>query len=517
MFKILKDLLFGRSKQPGQPFSSTKLKKSLAENIKLFQEIFSQDETINYRYFTAGINIQCCIIYAKGLIKKGIISRDLLRPCMDNKILINLPADQIIKTLVEKVIDIEDTKITDDIDSIVDNILYGDTLLLVDGANQGIIANSKGWTIRSVSEAKTEGVVRGPREGFVECLMVNISFLRRRINSRNLKFEFMEVGQITKTKICICYIKGLTTENILRELRQRLKQIDIDGILESGYIEEMIRDSPFSPFLTVGNSERPDVVAGKLLEGRVAILCDGTPFVLTIPFLFIEIFQANEDYYKNFYFASLDRILRYVAYFFTTSVPAIYVALVTFHQEMIPTPLLLSIAASREGVPFPTIIEAVILGLFFELLREGGTRLPTPIGEAVSIVGAIILGEAAVTAKLVSSPMIVITAITGIASFLIPLSLGSIIIIRLILILLASVLGLYGYMFGLIGIFIHLMSIRSFGVPYMSSMDSLSIQDLKDTLIRAPWWYMYLRPKILGRRNRPRQPTKKLRRANDET
>lgn len=506
MFKIFKDLFLGKKSKSEQNVSSPKLKKSLSQNIRLFQDIFSGDETINYRYFETKGNIQCCLIYAKGMVKKETINRDLLRPCMNSDLLRNLPTNQLIKTLKEQVIDVEGVSIVNDIDSIVEKILYGDTFLLVEGVNQGIIASTKGWTVRSVTEAKTEGVVRGPREGFIECLMVNISLLRRKINSPNLKFKFIELGKLTKTKVCICYIKGLTPESILQELDRRLKKINIDGILESGYIEEFIRDSPFSPFLTVGNSERPDVVAGKLLEGRAAILCDGTPFVLTIPFLFIELFQTNEDYYKNFYYASIDRILRYVAYFFTTSIPAIYVALVTFHQEMIPTPLLLSIAASREGVPFPTIVEAVILGLFFELLREGGTRLPTPIGEAVSIVGAIILGDAAVTAKLVSSPMIVITALTGITSFLVPLSLGSIIILRLILIFLASILGLYGYMFGVIGMFIQLMSMRSFGVPYMTSMDSLNLQDLKDNMIRTPWWYMHLRPKILGRRNRQRQP-----------
>lgn len=512
MFKILRDLFFRKNSEPEQNALSPKLRKSLTQNIKLFQEIFFADETISYRYFETRGNIKCCIIYARGMINKKIVNRDLLRPCMNSDLLRNLPLSQLIKTLQEKVIDMGEVNIVDNIDSIVDNILYGDTLLLADGVAQGILVNSKGWTIRSISEPKTEGVVRGPREGFIECLMVNTSLLRRRIKNPDLKFKFRELGQRTKTKICICYIKGLTPESILEELEARLKKIDIDGILESGYIEEFIRDSPFSPFQTVGSTERPDVVAGKLLEGRVAILCDGTPFALTVPFLFIEKFQANEDYYKNFYYASLDRILRYVAYFLTTSTPAIYVALITFHQEMIPTSLLLSIAASREGVPFPTIIEAIILGLFFELLREGGTRLPTVIGEAVSIVGAIILGEAAVTAKLASSPMIVVTALTGIASFLVPQSLGSIIIIRLILILLAAFLGLYGFMFGVIGMFIHLMSIRSFGVPFMSSMGSISLQDLKDNMIRAPWWYMYLRPKILGRRNRQRQPAKKLRR-----
>ncbi len=242
-----------------------------------------------------------------------------------------------------------------------------------------------------------------------------------------------------------------------------------------------------------------------MLEGRISILCDGTPFVSTLPYLFIEYFQASEDYYNNYIFATINRLIRIIGFFLSTSVPAIYVALTTYHQEMIPTPLLLSISAAREGVPLPTVIEAMIMLFTFEIIREAGVRLPAAIGQAVSIVGALVLGQAAVAARLISAPMVIVTALTGISSFLTPQMIETLILIRFILLALSSFLGLYGYIFGIIGIFIHLMSLRSFGVPYMLNVSPINKQDVKDTAIRAPWWYMYYRPKLISDRNSVRK------------
>jgi len=275
----------------------------------------------------------------------------------------------------------------------------------------------------------------------------------------------------------------------------RLNNIDIDGILDSGYIEEIIKDAPYSPFRTIINTERPDVVAGKLLEGRFAVLCDGSPVVLTLPTIFVEVFQSNEDYYDNFLFSSFVRLLRWLCFFIGTSVSAIYVALVTFHKQLIPTPLLISVYAARKGFPFPSIVETMVMMIIFEILKEAGLRMPKYIGGAITIVGTLVLGDAAVNARLVSAPVVIITAITGISSLMLPQVLG-IVEIRIIFLLLSSFLGLYGYIFGVMGLVLHMMSIRSFGIPYMSNIPAFSTQDVKDTIIRAPWWDMYLRPKM---------------------
>lgn len=244
-------------------------------------------------------------------------------------------------------------------DNIINGIVYGKTILFIDGFDEVLSINTIGWQTRSISEPQSETIVRGPREGFTESINLNLTLIRRRVLSPNLKFEFMRIGTQTKTQICVCYIDGIAKEAIHKKLMKRLNDIDIDSILDSGYIEELIKDAPYSPFRTVINTERPDVVAGKLLEGRFAVVCDGSPVVLTLPTIFAEVFQSNEDYYDNFLYSSFNRFLRWLGFFLGTSVPAIYVAIVTFHQELLPTPLLINIYAARNGVPFPSIVEAM--------------------------------------------------------------------------------------------------------------------------------------------------------------
>ncbi len=482
-----------------------KLSKSIEKNLEIFQQkIFHDDDVIRYRRFTLGnTQIKCGIIFIDSMIDKDYLGENVISPltrCKSESIHLRE-----IYPSIENIIAVESLRISKGLEQMIEGILYGDALLLIDGTDLGMILSVKGWEYRSISEPTSESVVRGSREGFTESIIINISLLRRKIQDSRLKFKMQELGRRTKTKIAICYIEDLVSPQILQEVFERINKIDIDGILESGYIEELIKDSPLSPFKTVGHTERPDILAGKILEGRVGILCDGTPFVLTVPFIFMEGFQSNEDYYRNWALASLDRMLRYVGFFITTSTPAIYLSLITYHQEMIPTPLLLSISAAREGIPFPTIFELIVLGLVFEILREGGVRLPSPIGQALSIVGAIVLGDAAVTANFVSAPMIIVIALTGISSFVIPQFLGVVILIRLAFVLFASVLGLYGFVFAVIGLFIHLMSIRSFGIPYMTELSSYKLEDVKDTVIRAPWWWMQRRPKLITKKNRPKR------------
>jgi spore germination protein KA len=258
------------------------------------------------------------------------------------------------------------------INEVVDSCLSGDTVLLINGFKEALVISTRGWESRGVEEPKTESVVRGPREGFSETLRTNTTLLRRKIKNPDLTLESMKIGRKTKTSVCIAYLKGVANPRLIEEVKRRLKRINTDAILESGYIEEFIEDAPFSIFPTIANSEKPDVVAAKILEGRAAILVDGTPFVLTVPMVFIENFQSAEDYYSRAYFASLVRVLRFVSFMISTLAPALYVALTTFHQELIPTPLLFTMAAAREGIPFPAVLEAGMMIIVFEILREAG-------------------------------------------------------------------------------------------------------------------------------------------------
>lgn len=510
MFEYLKRLFSKKNKNTSESKKKLRLGRSLKQNIDLLKKVFADDETVVFREFVIHAGPKGCVVFIDGMIDKKVINDDVLQPLFGFTAPDMLLQSRLLEILQKQVITTHSIKCTADVSAIIDALIYGDTLILIDGLGDGLLVETKGWQSRSITEPESEKVVRGPREGFVESLSVNMSLIRRRIRSPKLKFQYKEVGQQTKTKLCICYIEGLAAPKILEELQHRLNKIDLDGIIESGYIEEMIMDSPLLPFRTVGSTERPDIVAAKLLEGRIAIICDGTPFVMTVPFVFMESFQANEDYYRNYIISSFIRIMRYLSFALSTSTPAIYVALTTYHQEILPTPLLFTISAARQGVPFPEALEAILLGFIFELLREGGVRLPAPIGQAVSIVGAIILGQAAVTARLASSIMIIVTALTGISGFLIPKLLGSVVLIRIFFLMLASFLGMYGYIFGVIALFIQLMSMRSFGVPYMLNWGSLDAQEIKDTMIRAPWWYMYLRPRLFGQKDLVRQPNTKL-------
>ena len=319
--------------------------------------------------------------------------------------------------------------------------------------------------------------------------------------------EYLTFGRKTKTQSCICYIDGIVKPEILDELKRRLKTIDIDGVLDANYISELIKDAPNSPVETVGSTERADIVAAKLLEGRVALLVDGTPVVLTVPHLFIEYFQSDEDYYTSSVFGSINRTLRLVAFILAISMPAVYVAITTFHQEILPTSLMISISSARQGVPFPTVIEATLMLFVFEMLRESGARMPGSMGTALSIVGALVIGQAAVQAKFVSAPMIIIISVTGISGLMVPRAKGITVPLRFIMLYLSSVLGLYGYMYGMLALLIHLFSVTSFGVPILNSAYSEKPQDNKDIFFRVSWRNMITRPKYLSR-NTIRNSTK---------
>jgi len=327
--------------------------------------------------------------------------------------------------------------------------------------------------------------------------------LRRKIKDPNLWLETKQIGRVTKTDVAIMFIKGIASEDVVEEVRTRLDRIDIDSILESGYIEELIQDETFTPFPTVYNSERPDVIAAELLEGKIAILVDGTPFVLVVPALFISFLHAAEDYYQRADISSLIRILRYVGILISLLAPSLYVAITTFHQEMLPTPLLLGLAAQREGVPFPAFIEALVMEVAFEILREAGLRMPRTIGPAVSVVGTLVIGQAAVEAGIVSAAMVIVVAITAISSFVFPsYSMSNAFrILRFPMMGLAASFGLFGIIVGIIALVLHLCSLRTFGVPYMSPFAPMIPVDQKDAVIRLPRWALFSRPRLINKTN----------------
>jgi spore germination protein KA len=359
--------------------------------------------------------------------------------------------------------------------------------------------------MRSVAEPDTESVIRGPREGFIENLRTNTSLLRRKIKNPNLVIEKLSLGKQTKTNISIAYVEGIVNQTVLKEVRRRLAKIDTDSILETGYIEQFIEDSPFSPLATITNTQKPDILAGKLLEGRVGIFCDGTPHVLTVPHLFIESLQASEDYYVRPFIACAWRAIRVLALFFSILVPGLYVALQTYHQEMIPTVLLLRMAGSISDIPFPAGAEMFIMLVFYELLRESGVRLPRAVGSAISIVGALIVGESAVNAGLVSGPVVIVIAVTGVSSFIVPALAEATMLFRFLFLIAGSAMGLYGVVCLLIITVMYAVSLRSFGIPYTSPLAPSAHGVLTDFILRFPLWAMKKRPTAIVKDNLKRR------------
>ncbi|REE81024.1 spore germination protein KA [Paenibacillus taihuensis] len=393
-------------------------------------------------------------------------------------------------------------------------VVSGDTLLLVQGMKEALIVSSKGWKDRGVEEPSAENNVRGPRDGFNESIRTNTAHVRRRIKDPQLRFDPMIVGTRSQTDINIAYIQDLVKEGLVDEVKRRLRGIKIDAILESGYIEELIEDAPLSPFNTIQSTERPDKVASALLEGRVAIFIDNTPVVLIVPTFFWQFIQAPDDYYNRYWVGSFFRCVRYLALIISLVLPSIYVMLVSFHHEMIPTALALTIASGREVVPFPVILEALMLEIAFELMREAGLRMPKPIGQAVSIVGSLIIGQAAVQAGLVSPFMVIVIAITEISSFAIPSYSSSLAlrIFRFPLLIASGVFGLLGFAVVFFALLLHAMSIRSFGESYLAPASPFRPGDQRDMAIRMPIWMMNERPDFaqdsqrLGENQMPQPP-----------
>ncbi|MGI6686499.1 MAG: spore germination protein [Bacillota bacterium] len=513
VFKKLKEKFKSllNQEKPDQKGESEKqvLYQSLAKNEKYFREIFNKCSDVVFRNFeiTTPKSIRVLMIYLDGMssfIIGELTVRQLMVRYLNDKAAIQEPP---IKHAKDHVISIPEVKPESQMAKLVDFVLSGDIILIIDGEPEGLVISSRGWQSRSVTEPQAEPLVRGPRDGFTETIRTNTSLIRRRIKSSRLKMESLEVGSITKTSVIIAYIEGIANEKVVEEAKNRIKRIETDSVLESGYLEQFIEDDPWSIFPQVDVTERPDKVCGNLLEGRIAILVDNTPFVLLIPVLFLQFLQTPEDYYMRPYQASALRILRLATLNIALLLPSFYIAITTFHQEMLPTPLLVSIAQAREGVPFPALVEALLMELAFEILREAGLRLPRPMGQAVSIIGGLVVGQAAVSAGLVSPAMLIVVALTAMASFSLPTAHATeaIRILRFPIMFLAATLGLFGVMAVLLVILIHLCSLRSFGAPYLSPIAPLSVRDLKDVPMRAPWWAMFTRPRVIGYKEPSRQ------------
>ncbi len=480
---------------------AAQLSPDLEANIEGIVQAFGGSSDLVVRRLRAGRSgsVAAAVVHLEGLVAKDLVAQCIIRPVTLMTENLASPSE-VLDRLYDALLLVTDVDRIADAHEVVLAVAEGLCVVLIDSACTALACAVQGWAQRSPEEPSTEAAVRGSKEGFVETLRVNTSILRRRIADPRLHIEERRLGKITRTLVAVVHIQGVARPSVIQEVRSRLDRVDVDSIQESGQLEELIRDARLSPFPTVARTERPDRIVGALLDGRIAIIVDGTPFVLVVPTTFTMYLTTPEDYFELFYSGTLIRLTRLLALGVSLLLPSVYIAVTTFHQEMLPTPLMLSIAAQREGIPFPAFVEALIMEIMFELVREAGIRLPRVIGPAISIVGVLVLGDAASRAGLVSPIMVIVVSATGIASLGTPaFSLAiSIRLLRFVFLALGASLGFFGVAAGVLALYAHLTALESFGVPYMSPIAPVIDSDLKDTFVRAPWWSMKHRPRLLA-------------------
>ncbi|GIM28253.1 spore germination protein [Clostridium polyendosporum] len=447
--------------------------------------------------------LEAAIIYMNGLANKDMIDRDILNPLMLHVVedLNDIP--NISDYIYKKYIAVSNTNVETDINKAVDNIKRGNTVLLVQGSHDFIVVDTTGGVYRAISEPVNDIALRGPREGFIENLETNISILRRKIKDKNLVTENFTMGRRTQSSLVIMYIDDIVDKEFLKKIRDKINTIDMDSISANGFIEQMIEEHPYSVFPQTIGSERPDVIQASLMEGRIAFLLEGTPYVITYPTVFIEFLQTPEDYYGRTLVYSFIRILRFLAIFIIITLGPIYITLIKFNAELIPVDFLASLIESRKGIALTPFMSLIAMKITIEFLREGGLRLPGKIGQTLSVVGGIIIGDAAIQSKIVSSTTLLVAGITTVASFIISNYQMSI-AIRLItypMLILSNWLGVLGIVIGWFFILAYLCSLENFGVPYFSFHKN----DMKDILIRAPIWKMNKRPEAIPHNDPTRQ------------
>jgi spore germination protein len=473
---------------------------NLKENIEALKTALQSPSDLIIREFYSGkLNHPCALICIDGMVAKNIVNQMILKSILDVEIDQEVNGNELLDLLEKKVLATLELKRTNNLDLALDGVMSGDTALFVDNSTDFLLIGSSGFESRAVEEPQTEALIRGPRDGFTENILTNTSLIRRRMKDPTLKFDSYTIGRRSKQSLIIAYVDSIVNPAIVKEVKKRIESIDIEDAPESGTIEQWIEDSFLSPFPQLLHSERPDKITSAMLQGKVAILLDGTPFVLIVPITLGQLLQSPEDYYERWIMGSLIRMLRYLAAFLALFLPALYICLLEYHPGLIPSKLAFSIAGARDGVPFPAVMEALIMEVTLELLREAGVRLPKPIGQTIGVVGGLVIGEAAVTAGVVSPIMVIVVAVTAISSFAIPAYSIAIAfrIIRFGIMIAAAIFGFYGVIFVYILINIHIVNLNSFGVPYSTPFAPLPRHDWKDLIVRLPLMFLNKRPAMM--------------------
>ncbi|MEK8126525.1 spore germination protein [Paenibacillus filicis] len=496
-----------RSKPSSRPARVGPPPPPVADPLSYIRQELKGSMDVKFRHIAAGSGIPCTMVYIESIIDGQALQEYVITP------LIEWPSaassQELLSSLGAQALPTLQTRLTTDMGQAVNALLKGAGVLIVDKEHTVCLFPLTSYSQRAVTESQNEMVIVGPQEAFVENLNTNLSLLRHKVKHPSFKtLEYM-IGTYTQTRTCVFYMEGLCDPQVLKEVTNKLEQIRMDGVLGVSYIGEHLDTCPKSPFPTAQYTERPDTLAASLLEGRIGVMVEGTPQTLIVPVTFFSLMQSPEDYFQGSLAATWIRWVRFFFVVVSFLLPSIYIAITTFHPEMIPSNLLVTISAARESIPFPALAEVIIMELTFEALREAGIRIPRPLGQTVSIIGAIVIGQAAVQAGIVSAPTVIVVSITGIASFIIPhFELGlAFRLLRFPLLLLGGTIGLLGIITGLCIMFFHLVTVHSFGVPYMHPLAPLVFKDWKDVFIRARWTNLQGKPDAFAPRRKDGQDT----------
>ncbi|NLY43296.1 MAG: spore germination protein [Clostridiaceae bacterium] len=483
-------------------------KEVTTENIK---RILSDSSDVVYQvyYINSCKNIPVNIVFIDGLVDVKIINDDILKPLTQEKILKEVKnSEDIIELIEHGVIYHASRKLHNNLGSTLNDVLNGAVALVFDKEKKAITFDIKGFEKRNITEPTTENSIKGAKDAFVEVLRINTSLVRRKIRSPYLRIKEVFVGYQTRTPVAVVYMENIANENIVEEVFKRLRGIDVDGVITAGNIEEYIIDNRRTPFPQIMSTERSDKFCHNIIEGRVGLIIDGLPVTYVIPATIASLYQAPEDYAQNYIISSFIRFLRYVGSVVTLILPGFYVAITTFHQEMIPTLLAISIINSKTEVPFPTVVSVLMMLIAFEILLEAGVRLPRAIGQAISIIGALVVGQAAVQARITSPVAVIVVAITGICGFILPNQdySNAIRIFRFLFVISAATAGLYGLSLIFIALIYHLNTIETYGIPYFTPFVANEGKEVaQDTIIRVPLFLMKKRSSSLKVINKRRQ------------
>lgn len=479
--------------------------RELAKNKEAFLQLFGESADIKKKdmQIGKGRDISCFIAYIEVtggsfMFEKSVLGKLLNELCTMSK-------EEIYACLEKNALGVSDVTLFSTIKEAASGLLTGEVILFVDGFDKAIKIPDKGYPNMGVQEPESEKVIRGSREGFADSVKVNTALIRKRLRTPKLKVKEMKMGTRSNTNVDIVYMEDLVYPSLLQEVEQRLSRYEIDGILDSGMVEQLSEEKWYSPFPQFQTTQRPDRAAMAILEGRIVVLADNSPTGLILPTDYNSFIKTSDDYYNRWEIATFGRLLRYMAAFFAMTMPGLYLAVMNFHTQILPTTLLLSFAAAREGVPFPAVVEVLLMEISFELLREAGVRLPGAMGNTIGIVGGLIIGQAAVEANIVSPIVVIVVAFTALCSFAIPNEefATAFRILKFGFIFLCSWLGFYGLLYGLLLVLIHLSHLKSFGIPYLMPFvgaDLNDYEDERDSLIRQPLFWMKKRP-IYSRRD----------------